>query len=123
MPKLSAWLAIAVGAPLFVGQIARNLDNLEYWPTWGVDLLVAALLVAAGVGALRGAAPKYLASAWSFSAAMYLSSFVSRSFHAATIGTPAEDRLTAIIGGLCLVSVVGAGMVLLGRRTVRPRLS
>ncbi len=117
MSKLSAWLAIAVGATLFAGQVVRNLDNLSRWPTWGVDLLVGALLVAAGAGALRGAAPKFLASAWSFSAAMYLSSFVSRAFHMVSTGEMVEPDLTAVIGGLCLVSLAGAGAVLVGRRS------
>jgi hypothetical protein len=113
MSKLSAWLAIAVAGPLFIVQIVRNYDNLGRWPMWGVDLLVAVILAVAGAYALRGARPKYLASAWSFSAAMYLSGFAMRVGYN---GPGADPKLTLIIAGLLAVSVVGAAMVLLSGR-------
>lgn len=120
MSRLAAWLAIVVAGPLFVAQLVRNWGNWEYWQTWGVDLLVAVLLASAGLAALRGAAPKYLAAAWAFATAMYLSSFVSHQYHAShTEGAmhDAETRLTMIIGALLVACLAGAALSLFGRRS------
>jgi hypothetical protein len=115
MMKLSAWLAVGVSVPLAVSQLVRNWDNLDRWWTWGVDELVAALLLAAGLMVLRGRSSRFLAPAWSFAAALYLSSFATHWF--TLQGTPAaihatERLLTTIIAGLLAVSLVGTFLAL-----------
>jgi hypothetical protein len=120
MSRLAAWLALAVSAPLFAGELVRNWGNWAYWATWGADLLVAVLLAAAGYASLRGAAPKYLASAWSFAAALYLSSFVGHAYRYLSLDgdlAAAEQRLMLIVGALLLVCLAGASMALVGRRS------
>jgi hypothetical protein len=118
MMKLSAWLAVGVSLLLAASQLVRNWDNLDRWWTWGVDELVAALLLAAGLMVLRGRSSRFLAPAWSFATALYLSSLAT---HVFTLqGTPAaihatERLLTTIIGGLLAVSLVGAFMALSDR--------
>ena len=114
MSRLSAWLAVAVAVPLAVAQLWRNLDNLERWHTWGVDILTAVLLAAAGVLALRGSG-RFLAPAWAFAVALYLSSLSTRV--AALPILPAdilarEQQLTGLVAGLLVVSLAGLAMSL-----------
>ena len=119
MWKLSAWLAIAVAAPLSVSQLARNWGNWEHWWTWGVDELVAALLVAAGIVALRGGSQRFLAPAWAFAVALYLTSFLQHQF---TVQNSSGDlqakelQLTMIVAGLLAASLAGLALSLFERR-------
>ena len=109
MSRLSAWLAIAVGAPLGAIQLWRNWGNWDRWGTWAIDELAAALLLGAAVLALRGS-PRYLAPAWAFSTALYLSSLVSRLYSLPLLPDTihaAEVRLTQLAGGLLAASLVG----------------
>ena len=109
MFRLSAWLAIAVAIPLATGQLWRNFDNLDRWPTWGVDILTAALLAGAGVLALRGAG-RFLAPAWAFATALYLSSVASRvtSYDLLPQEIRARElQLTWLVAGLLAVSLAG----------------
>ena len=97
MMKLSAWLAVGVSIPLAVSQLVRNWDNMDRWWTWGVDELVAVLLAIAGVMVLRGRSSRFLAPAWSFATALYMSSLATHLFsldHAPTaiIGYPYTSR-------------------------------
>lgn len=118
MIKLSAWLAIGVGAAIAVAQVARNFDNLENWPMWAIDLVAAAILVAAGVLALRRQATRLLTVGWSFSLGLYLSALVA---HLRTLGLvegPRHDatlQLVVIVLGLVALSLAGLGMGLLRR--------
>jgi hypothetical protein len=112
MSKLSAWLAIAVAVPLGAIQLWRNWGNWDHWGTWAVDELTAALLLAAAVLALRGN-PRYLAPAWAFSTALYLSSLVARLYSLPLLpdtAYAAELQLTQLVGGLLAVSLVGLGL-------------
>ncbi|HEX7943278.1 MAG TPA: hypothetical protein VF495_01360 [Phenylobacterium sp.] len=118
MTKLSAWLAVGVSIPLAVSQLVRNWDNMDRWWTWGVDELVAVLLAIAGVMVLRGRSSRFLAPAWSFATALYMSSLATHLFsldHAPTAIQGTERLLTMIIGGLLAVSLAGAFMALSDR--------
>jgi len=118
MLKLSAWLAVGVSVPLAASQLVRNWDNWDRWWTWGVDELVAVLLAIAGVTALRGRSSRFVAPAWSFSTALYLSSLATHLFTLQR--TPAaiyatESLLTTIIAGLLAVSLAGVVLALADR--------
>jgi hypothetical protein len=121
MLRLSSWLAIAVGALLAAAQIARNYDNLENWPTWGIDVMSGAILVYGGWRALRRRSDRSLAAAWAFAAGLFLSAFVSH-YQAWTTADPAgglhaaEQRIALIVAALLAVSGAGVAMSLLGRK-------
>ncbi|MFZ5719473.1 MAG: hypothetical protein ACOY5Y_08410 [Pseudomonadota bacterium] len=118
MSKLSAWLAIAVGLMVAVAQIVRNYDNWENWPSWMVDEAAAAILVAAGVAALRKRTTRFLPVGWSFAAGLYISALINHA-HILSLSTgahhAAELRIVMIVAGLLAVSLVGLGLVLLDR--------
>lgn len=121
MLRLSSWMAIAVGALLALGQIARNYDNLANWPTWGIDVLSGAILIYGGWRALRRGSDRSLAAAWAFAAGLFLSAFVSH-YQAWVAADPAggfhasEQRIALIVGALLVASGAGVVMSLLGRK-------
>jgi hypothetical protein len=90
----------------------RNWGNWDHWGTWAVDELTAALLLAAALLALRGN-PRYLAPAWAFSTALYLSSLVTRLYSLPLLPDTiyaSELRLTQLVGGLLAVSLAGLAL-------------
>jgi peptidoglycan/LPS O-acetylase OafA/YrhL len=115
MFKLSAWLAIGVGAAIAIAQVARNFDNLENWPMWTIDLIAAALLIAAGALALRRQETRLLTVGWSFALGLYVSALVS---HQRTLEIAEGARhaaalqLVVIALGLVALSLAGLGLVL-----------
>jgi peptidoglycan/LPS O-acetylase OafA/YrhL len=120
MIKLSAWMAIGAGLLLGAGQIARNYDNLANWPTWTIDLVAAAVMVVAGVLALRRRTTRLLPVGWSFALGLYTSSFVTH--WNVTQGASgellmAEERLVMIIGALVAICLAGIALVLLAPKT------
>ena len=122
MLKLSAWLALAVGLALGGAQLLRNWDNLTNWPTWGMDLAAAALLVFAGERQLRAGSGRFLAGAWGLALGLYVSSFVSHQqvLAQAALGGPlhaTEQMFSAVTGGLALTALAGLCLSMSARRT------
>ena len=119
MLKLSAWLAIAIAAPLGVGQLIRNWGEWDHWPFWGVDILAAVLLALAGFLALARGSVRFVAPAWGFALALYLSALLSHTYRLGNLETgPARDgvaMLAAIVGILSAVSLAGLILSLMSR--------
>lgn len=120
MIKLSAWMAIGAGLVLGAAQIARNHDNLANWMTWTIDLVAAAVMVVAGLLALRKRTTRLLPVGWSFGLGLYVSSFVSHwnAMHVVPEEIYAsEQRLVLIIGVLVAICLTGIALVLFAPRT------
>ena len=119
MLKLSAWLAILVGVGVAVAQIIRNYDNWENWPSWMVDEAAAAILIAAGVAALRKRTTRLLPVGWAFAAGLYVSALINHA-HVMSLSTgalyAAEQRIVIIVAGLFAASLAGLALVLFDRR-------
>lgn len=125
MIRISACLAIAFGIFLFVGEIARNWGDWQWWPFWVVDFIAAALLIFGGQRALKTATLRWLTGGWGFAAAMFWMSFFS---HLDNLDAPGlapngpidDSRLTSIIGVMLAVALIGLLMALLGKRRAAP---
>jgi hypothetical protein len=114
MTRISAWMAIAVGLLLAVGQIARNYDNLANWPSWSIDLVSAGILVTGGVLTLRNGMSRALATGWSFAGGLYVSALINHAHNLQAAMDPgqaaASERLVIIISGL--LAAIGVGLAL-----------
>jgi hypothetical protein len=122
MIKLSAWMAIAVGGLIAVAQLARNLDNWANWTTWMVDEAAAAVLLVAGLLALRKQTTRLLPVGWSFAAGLYAAGLVSHWNAMQLVGAElyaSEQRLTFIVGAILALCLVGVALVLLAPREAR----
>jgi hypothetical protein len=121
MLRLSSWMAMAVGVALILAQVVRNYDNLEAWPTWGIDILAGLILIYGGWRAIKRRSDRSLAAAWAFPAGLFLSAFASY-FQALAWSDPDGTlnanhmRLAVITGGLMVVCVAGVAMSLLGKK-------
>lgn len=115
MVKLSAWMAIAVGALLAVAQIYRNYDNLANWTMWTIDVAAGIVMVVAGLLALRKQTTRLLPVGWSFAAGLFASGTVSH-WNTLKVVTgelyASEQRLFMILGVLDLVCIAGVALVL-----------
>ena len=109
MTRVAAWLGIAFGSVAALLEFARNWGHWQWWPFWLVDFVAAALLVSGGVLALRLNRAGLLTAGWGFTCAMFWMSFFSHveSLRTAAAADPREARLTTIIGGMFLVTVLG----------------
>ena len=121
MIRISACLAIAFGVFLFVGEVARNWGDWQWWPFWVVDFIAASLLIFGGQRALTTGTLRWLTSGWGFTAAMFWMSFFSHIDNLRTQrfehnGPIDESRLTTIIGAMLVIALVGLLMALLGKR-------
>lgn len=122
MRTISSWLAVAFGLLLAVLETARNWGHWEWWPFWVVDYLAAAMLVAGGWKALQRGVTQLLCAAWGFACAMFWMSFfghLERGLKAGAAVGPDERFLTAIIGGLFVITVVGLFLTLLVNASAR----
>lgn len=120
MVKLSAWMAIAVGALLAAAQVLRNYDNLANWTTWTVDVFAGVIMVVAGLLALRKQTTRLLPVGWSFAAGLFASGTVTH-WNALQSGVAselyaAEQRLVLILGTLDLICIMGVALVLFAPR-------
>ncbi|MBL8771767.1 MAG: hypothetical protein JNK30_10330 [Phenylobacterium sp.] len=121
MLRLASFMAIAVGALLMAGQVARNFDNLENWLTWGVDVAAGLVLVIGGYRALRRGSDRSLAAAWGIAVGLF-SSALATHVQAWSSADPlggyyaAERQLVIILAGLVAVAAAGVTMSLLGRK-------
>ena len=121
MIRVSAFLALAFGAFLFIGEFARNWGDWQWWPFWLVDFIAAALLIFGGQRALKTGTLRWLSAGWGFNAAMFWMSFfnhidnlrIQRFEHNGPID---ESRLTTIIGVMLAIALLGLLMALLGKR-------
>ena len=125
MIRVSAYLAIAFGVFLFVGEMVRNWGDWQWWPFWVVDYIGAALLIFGGQRALKTGTIRWLSGGWGFTVAMFWMSFFTlvRNFRAGgpeTNGPIAESPLTLIIGIMLAIALAGFLMALLGRRPEKP---
>jgi|GEM_PF-6210313 len=77
MNRIAAILALVFGLFLVLAETARNWGNWQWWPYWVVDFIAAALRFAGATLVLRGArgGSATLCGAWSFTTAMFHSSF------------------------------------------------
>jgi hypothetical protein len=115
----SARLAIGFAIFLAIAEVARNWGNWGYWAFWVVDYLAVALLAIGGVRTLRSqTASLWLSGGWGFTCAMFWMSFFS---HVASLradpnapdhGPVDHWRLTAIIGFLFVLTIVGFALSL-----------
>lgn len=119
--KGAAWLAIAFGLFLAVGEFVRNHPNWQWWPFWVVDYIAVVLLLIGGVSVVRTgvAASRWLTGAWGFTCAMFWMSFfghVGDAMQAGAFDSPREQQLTLIIGVMFALTVVGFAASLAGGR-------
>lgn len=128
MIRTSAYLAIAFGVFLFIGEIVRNWGDWQWWPFWVVDYIGASLLIFGGQRALNTGTVRWLSGGWGFTAAMFWMSFFShveslRAGDAETNGPIAESPLTVIIGIMLALALAGLLMALLGNRPEKPEIA
>ncbi len=109
MPRFLAYLAIAFGSFLAIGEAVRNWGDWQWWPFWLVDYISATLLVAGGLMTARSPSPRshtILGTGWGFACAMFWMSFWGHVGDSSASGQ-ATDPLTLIIGALFAITVVG----------------
>ena len=121
MIRISAYLALAFGVFLFIGEVVRNWGDWQWWPFWVVDYIGASLLIFGGQRALNTGTVRWLSGGWGFTAAMFWMSFFShvenlRLQGPETNGPIEETRLTTIIGVMLALALLGLLMALLGKR-------
>jgi len=121
MIRTSAYIALAFGAFLFLGEIARNWGDWQWWPLWVVDVIAASLLIFGGQRALNTGTVRWLTGGWGFTAAMFWMSFFGhlenlRAQSHVHTGPIEESRLTTIIGVMLAIALIGLLMALLGKR-------
>ncbi len=124
MIRLSAYLALAFGLTLAVGEAMRNWGDWQWWPFWTIDYMAAALLIFGGQRALNTGTLRWLAGGWGFTAAMFWMSFFShldqlRRQADLHTGPMDERRLILIIGVMLGIALTGFLLILLGRRRDR----
>ena len=124
MIRISAYLALAFGVFLFVGEIVRNWGDWQWWPFWVVDYIAASLLIFGGQRALNTGTVRWLTGGWGFTAAMFWMSFFRhvdslRNQGPGTNGPIEERQLTIIIGVMLGIALLGFLFALLGKRTER----
>jgi len=119
MITLSARLAIGFGCFLAIAEVVRNWGDWQPWPWWVVDYIAVALLlyggrVASPGRARRSAAP--LCGGWGFACAMFYMSFFSHLESLGEKGTgPIESHtLTAVIGALFAITILGLALAIAG---------
>lgn len=118
MLKISAWLAIVFGSALAVLEVVRNWGDWQWWPFWVVDYIAAGLLVVGGVLALRRGVERGLSAGWGFACAMFWMSFFGHYGDMIETGAATsvrEQRLTASIGVMFALTLVGLLLALAGR--------
>lgn len=125
MIRISACLAIAFGIFLFIGEVARNWGDWQWWPFWLVDFIAASLLIYGGVSALKAWSLRWLSGGWGFTAAMFWMSFFNHVDNLRTQrfehnGPIDESRLTTIIGVMLVVALIGFVLALIGQRRIPP---
>ena len=121
MIRISAYLALLFGTFLFFSEMVRNWGDWQWWPFWTVDYIGVALLIFGGQRALNKGTIRWLAGGWGFTAAMFWMSFFS---HIENLQTQARDhngpineqQLTAIIGVMLAIALIGFLLALLGKR-------
>jgi len=121
MIRISAYLALAFGVFLFIGEIVRNWGDWQWWPFWVVDYIGASLLIFGGQRALKTGTLRWLTGGWGFTAAMFWMSFFNhvdnlRANGPETNGPIEESQLTMIIGIMLAIALSGLLMALLGKR-------
>ena len=124
MTKWSARLAIGFAVFLAIAEIRRNWGDWGYAPFWIVDYIAVALLLYGGVRTQRrGAAAGLpaLAGGWGFACAMFYASFFSHLQHLGEPDRGPDDptALTAVIGALFALTIVGFALALLAGTRAR----
>lgn len=119
MVRLSAWFAIAVGIAIAVAQIYRNYNNWANWSTWMIDEFAAAVLVAAGVLALRKQTTRLLPVAWAFVVGLYAAGSISHWNALKVVSSEiyaSEYQLAILLVILEVVGLAGLALVMFGKR-------
>jgi len=123
-PAVGARLALPFAVFLGVAEIVRNWGDWGFWPFWVVDYIAVALLLWGWWSARQRQLGAYaaLSGAWGFTCAMFYMSFFS---HLSQLDSPdhgpIEHReLTAIIGILFAITMVGFASALTAARTPHP---
>ncbi len=121
MIKLSAYLALAFGLVLGVGELMRNWYYWPWWPFWVVDYIAVALLIFGGQRTLNTGTMRWLTAGWGFTAAMFWMSFFShvdqlRRGAGQFVGQMDVGNLTTLIGVMLALALAGLLMALLGKR-------
>jgi len=120
MVRLSAWFAIAVGIAIAVAQIYRNYNNWENWTTWMIDEFAAAVLIAAGLLALRKQTTRLLPVGWSFACGLYAAGSISH-WNALKVTSgetyASEYQLAIFLAVIEAIALVGLALVLFGKRS------
>lgn len=119
MVRLSAWLAIMVGALIAAAQILRNYNNWENWTTWMIDEFAAAVLIVAGLLALRRQTTRLLPVGWSFACGLYAAGSISH-WNALRVTSgemyASEYQLAIFLAVLEIIALAGLALVLFGKR-------
>lgn len=120
MTMLSAWLSIGVGLLLAAGQLYRNWGNWDGLLSWGVDIFAAAVMVVAGLLALRKRTTRLLPVGWAFGIGLYVSALLGHLTAMLTVDSPAlydaKQQLVTVIGGLLAILLAGLALVLFDRK-------
>jgi hypothetical protein len=119
MIRKSAWLALAFGVVLAIGEISRNWGDWQSWPFWIVDFIAAGALIWGGLRTFNQGSSRLLSAAWGFTVGIFWMSFFS---HAERLNTDAEATyaggrideggLTLIIGAMLVAAIAGLLMSL-----------
>lgn len=119
MLKVSAAMAIGIGALLIVAQLARNFGHWDTWMNWAPDVAAGALMIFGGARALRSATDRLLIAGWAFAAGLFLSASASHWLAMSRVPEafiPVEQRIALITAALFAATLVGVGLILLGPR-------
>lgn len=123
MIKTSARIAIGFGIFLAIAEVVRNWGDWQWWPWWVVDYIAVALLLYGGRVALRSRSAAPLCAGWGFTCAMFWMSFFSHleSLHEKGTGPIESHTLTAVIGVLFAITIIGLALALVGSQRERVR--
>jgi len=119
MMKLSAGLAVAFGACVAAAQLLRNWGNWGLWPTWAIDEFSSAVLIVAGLMALRGRSDRFLAPGWAFACGLFGSSLIGywqKTQHMQGDAHAFFSRFMLIVAALFAATLVGLALSLIGPR-------
>ena len=124
MIRNSAFLALAFGLFLAIGEIVRNWGHWQPWPFWIVDFIAAGALIWGALRSLRQGSSRLLSAAWGLTVGIFWMSFFSHTEalnagdgQTYASGGVSEGMLTLIIGAMLLVAIAGLFMSLT-RRTI-----
>jgi hypothetical protein len=108
--RVSAWIGVAFGVFLMLGETRRNWGAWGHWTSYTFDYLFAALLLIFGVFVLKGRvwARALLLASWALTVLLFTTSLAGhiREIDQPTYGPIPQLELTIWIGALDVVAAV-----------------